>query len=196
MPYITKENLPETAAKVMFYGLTPKLLNWTISETKSAGYLLGGGLKNFSIVQPLYRIYKLYTRSPWSQELAITEQNKHETMFKILTAEGGEYKDSLKWVYIKELFLMLPTFGDKDKVISSKSEISVTLENDQAVRELITELSVRVCSLDKYPEFLVDGDLDATIKKIIHEMKELLVSKFPTFQTDVSNDESSTCSVM
>ncbi len=195
MSYITKENLPEIAAKVMFYGLTPKLLEWAISETKSARYLLDGGLKNFSIVQPLYRIYKISTRSPWSQELAITDSNMHETLFKILSAEGGQDKESLKWVFLKELFYMFTTDGDRDKVISSKGELNITVNNDSELNNVFTELSVRVYGLDRDPEFLAADNLDATIEKIIHEMKELLVSKFPTFQTAVNNDQAS-CSLM
>jgi hypothetical protein len=195
MPYLTRENLPDTAAKVMFYGLTPNLLSWAIAETKSSGYLLNGGLKNLTIAQPLYRIYKINTRSPWSQRSAINDDNMHEKLFKILSAEGGQDQESLKWVFLKELFLMLPTHGNKDKVISSKSEISVAENDEERLRDVITELSVYIYSLDRYPEFLMNDNLDAYTGKIIDEMKDLLVSKFSTLQTDVS-DEQASCSLL
>lgn len=181
--FIKKENLVDVAAAIAINGLTPKLLNWALKETKNAGYLLSGGLKNYTVIQPLWRLSKVNTRAPWSQEIEINEQNMHGMLFKILNADGGDDTESLKWVFLKEFFFMLKTHGNTNNVSRKRNDFPSSHFpgglSDTAVQHLITETCTCIGSLGRHSTPLDGEDFDKYTAQIIEKITEKLVYIYP-----------------
>lgn len=183
---ITKDNLPEIAAKVIFHGLSPMILKLSLMPVKCSNLV-----SNFEHRQ-LYNRFLLRLRTP-TEDPEITDANMHEFLYKALNSEGNNIKISAKWECIQTIFSFLqPNFGSKE-MDGLQNDLNVQMGYVDTGK-LIGEMRTKIEALEIDTTFLGDENIEAYIAKIIEKTKEVLVSHYPAFKENERPDQ--TCRLL